>query len=294
MEAINHDANGNDIDNKHQAFTYNAANQPTNVTVNTAQFRPPTQEALAYRGGGQSQLIKDGAATVQQNALGISARGTGTTHYPRAADGTLISQRTPTQDKRRNYLYDANGSVVGLSNPSGQLSTSYRYDAYGHPLNKTPKGDENPFGFAGMYMAGVALDGVLCGALLAAETGLYDPEDGRYTQLGGPWALATGFPKIVSGLFVNDGFVRPAGAIATGVPKIISELAEIVHDVPVKGATDLLRATNIVGLFVLSHELNQALEKQVPCNELLAPRKVFDPLFGGPCAPALGDGFAGF
>lgn len=128
-------------------------------------------------------------ATVQHNALGISARGTGTTFYPRAADGTLISQRTPDEGGRRNYLYDGDGSVVGLTDSYGQLRTSYRYDPYGHPQNKTSTGDENPFGYGGAYMAGLGSDGVLCGGVYMGPRGLpFDPEDGRFTA-NAVWSL---------------------------------------------------------------------------------------------------------
>lgn len=188
VRTLTHDANGNDIDNRHQAFSYNAANQPAVVTADTTDgstvFRPVVPAPLAYRGAGQSQLVKDGPATVQQNLLGIGVRGTGTTYYPRAADGTLISQRTPTRAKRRNYLYDADGSVIGLTDRDGALTTTYRYDPYGYPQNKYSTGDENPFGYGGGYMAGLGTDGVMCGGVYIGEVGLlFDPEDGRYTAL---------------------------------------------------------------------------------------------------------------
>lgn len=221
VQSLNHDANGADIDNRHQAFTYNTAGQPTAVTADTSPYRAPAQAALGYRGAGQSQLIKDGAATVQQNRLGIGARGAGTTYYPRANDGTLISERprnpdgTPSNVARRNYLYDASDSVVGLTDTSGDLKTSYRYDPHGHPQNKNPTGDENPFGYAGTYMAGLGTDGVLCGGVNLGPEGPYDAEDGRYTQMSNP--LSDPLADMGVGGMLGVGM----GAIGGGVPALV-------------------------------------------------------------------------
>lgn len=201
-----HDANANDVNTLHQRYTYNSADQPTSVGVWTLGGAP---QQLAYRGSGQSQLIQDGALTVQNNILGISARGQ--TYYARAGDGTLLTERTPSG--RFNYLYDATGTVIALTNSSGTVTTSYTYDAYGHPLNLTSLGNENAFASKGAYTLGMGGGGVTCGGPVKSDPGVIvppgprDPEDGgRPTQPGtarpGLW------PKTAEGM---DGLLGIPG-----------------------------------------------------------------------------------
>jgi YD repeat-containing protein len=180
-----HDVNGNDVNTLGQQYTYNSADQPTSVGVWTLGGAP---QQLAYRGAGQSQLIRDGALTIQNNSLGISARGQ--THYARATDGTLLTERTPSG--AFNYLYDATGSVIALANSTGTVTTRYTYDAYGHPDNDTSNGNENPFASEGVYSLGVGGSGVVCKASQQTDEGPIEASDGlRLTQPYGVWPYKT-------------------------------------------------------------------------------------------------------
>lgn len=111
-KAYSHDANGNDTSNTYDSWTYNSANQPSSVNVFAMYSGDAT--ALSFRGIGQSELIKDGSMSLQNNQLGIGARASH--YYPRADDGTVISQRKIASGTRgfstsdlRNYLYDGEG-----------------------------------------------------------------------------------------------------------------------------------------------------------------------------------------
>ena len=174
-----YDANGNLLTSPNANFTYNGANQTTSVWVKARSPLVAAYEPLAYRGDGQAQIIKDGVNAVQSNLLGISSRGTGTDRYTRAADGTLLSQRTPS---RSNYLFDGYGSVTGLTEPNGAVEQTYSYDPYGHPPSDDPSGNRNPFGWQGRYGAGAGDWGVFCGSPSATGPGYYDSEDGSLTQ----------------------------------------------------------------------------------------------------------------
>ena len=179
-----HDANGSDLDNKHQTYTYNSANQPTTTSI----WSLTGTQQLAFRGTGTSQLVQDGSNALQHNILGIGVRGGA--YYARAVDGTVTSERASAG--RRNYLYDPEGSVVGLTDAttggattraSGSSIVNYRYEPYGHPTNTTPRGDENPFGYLGSYTAGSGNAGVICGGAMVFGGSFYDAQDARFTAL---------------------------------------------------------------------------------------------------------------
>ncbi len=176
-----HDANGND-NNVNCTWMYNSANQPTHLGMTGFSGDDNT---LAYRGGGLSELVREGGSVVRHNVLGIGGRGS--TQYVRAADGTVLSQR-PTSGERRNFLYDGAGSVTGLTDAGGTVRASYGYEPYGHPLQGAV-GNDNPFGFLGGYTYGG--EGVrkgLCGPpmMLPGADAPHDTRAGRYTSYSLP------------------------------------------------------------------------------------------------------------
>lgn len=143
--SYSYDVSGNEISNgAGLTMTYNALDQMTSATSGS------TTSNYSYLGAGQTQLVADGATTLQNSQLGLesSTNSGNTTYYTLATNGRPLDERT--EAGTYDYLYDGQGNVIGLVNSSGQMVSQYSYDPYG---NQTTIASTvaNPFGYRAGY-----------------------------------------------------------------------------------------------------------------------------------------------
>jgi RHS repeat-associated protein len=157
-----YDANGNRTSSSAgDSFSYNAKDQTTTAAGST----------LTYLGRGQKELVTDGAATLQNNRLGVGASTTGSTtrYFTRDDKGAVLADRTSASSKY--FLLDKSGSVIGRTDSSGTLDASYDYDPYGNTIGIGP----TTWGFAGGYR-------LTSGGLYHFGNRHYDPATNIFTQ----------------------------------------------------------------------------------------------------------------
>ena len=164
---LTYDANGNQT--KSPSFgtvAYNARDQITGITPAGST----TLSSLTHAGPGQDDLVSQAGVTLQNDALGLASRtsGTSTTYYARTPGGTPISQRNGST--RRYFLHDERGSIVGMTDTAGTKTDAYKYDPYGRSIG-TP---HDTLGYAG----GVRSPG----GLTHFGARYYEPATGRWTQ----------------------------------------------------------------------------------------------------------------
>jgi len=162
-----YDANGNQTKSpSFGAVAYNARDQITDITP----VGSTTVSKLVHAGTSQNDLVSNASSTLQNDALGLASRttGTSTTYYTRTTDGGIISQVNGST--RRYMLTDERGSNVGFTDTAGNRTSTYKYDPYGRSLG-TP---HETFGYAG----GVRTSG----GLTHFGARYYNPFDGRWTQ----------------------------------------------------------------------------------------------------------------
>ena len=166
-----YDLNGNlTASSAGTSWQYNARNQTSSVTT------AGTTSVLSHGGPGQSDLLRIGARTYQNNVLGIGILDGGPfgrADFVREPSGRLFSQLS---SGRRHYiLTDAQDSMVAIANTSGTLGGYFKYDPYG--VRTTTIGQDaqhyflykgSPETVAGLYKFGERY---------------YIPTQGRWTQL---------------------------------------------------------------------------------------------------------------
>jgi RHS repeat-associated protein len=168
------------LDKTGSTFGYNAASQTSAITPSGG-----SEQALAYAGTGQDDLVTLGVTSLQNSTLGLTKEvgSGGTSYFARTPDGLLIDQRTPSGNF--NPLYDAQGDIIALVSSAAKVERTFRYGPYGD--NTKSEGTQTiPFPFG--YKGGFRMPGGNKGATSVAN-GLYhsgeryyDPTTGRWTQ----------------------------------------------------------------------------------------------------------------
>jgi len=123
-----------------------------------------------HAGPGQNDLLSAGGATLQNDALGLASKttGTSTTSYVRDNAGKVISQLNGTN--RRYWLTDERGSLIAATDSDGKITSAYKFDPYGRPIGSP----HDTLGYAGGVRAP--------GDLIHFGARYYNPQDGRWTQ----------------------------------------------------------------------------------------------------------------
>jgi RHS repeat-associated protein len=167
-------------DTSGSTFAFNAAKETKAITPAGG-----SEQALAYGGIGQADLVALGSSTLQNSLLGLTREATsgGTSYYARTPSGLLVDQRTPSGNF--NPLYDAQGDVIALVSTSGKVERTFRYGPYGENVNS--EGTQtipDPFGFQGGYRVpgGNTGKGNVANGLDHFGQRYYDPTVGRWTQ----------------------------------------------------------------------------------------------------------------
>jgi RHS repeat-associated protein len=170
-------------DTSGSTFAYNAARETKAITPSGG-----SEQALAYGGTGQGDLVEVGTTKLQNSLLGLTreAASGGTSYFARTPNGLLIDQRTPSGNF--NPLFDAQGNVIALANSSGKVERTFRYGPYGE--NVSSEGMQTtpfPFGFQGGYRmpggnTGKGKPGNVANGLYHFGARYYDPTVGRWTQ----------------------------------------------------------------------------------------------------------------
>jgi len=164
---LTYDANGNQTQNPTiGTLAHNARDQITGITP----LGSTTRSTLVHAGPGQNDLLSAGGATLQNDALGLASKttGTSTTSYVRDNAGKVISQLNGTN--RRYWLTDERGSLIAATDSDGKITSAYKFDPYGRPIGSP----HDTLGYAGGIRIPTGL--VHFGARY------YNPEDGRWTQ----------------------------------------------------------------------------------------------------------------
>lgn len=162
-------------------FAYNAARETKAITPSGG-----SEQALAYGGTGQGDLVEVGPSKLQNSLLGLTreAASGGTSYFARTPVGVLIDQRTPSGNF--NPLFDAQGDIIALVNSSGKVERTFRYGPYGE--NVSSEGTQTiafPFGFQSGYRmpGGNTGKGNVANGVYHFGQRYYDPTNGRWTQL---------------------------------------------------------------------------------------------------------------
>jgi RHS repeat-associated protein len=203
-------------------FAYNAAQETKSITPSGG-----SEQALAYGGAGQGDLVELGSTKLQNSLLGLTreAASGGTSYFARTPDGLLIDQRTPSGNF--NPLFDAQGNVIALVNSSKKVERTFHYGPYGE--NVESGGEQTVpfvFGFQGGYRVpggnvGKGKEGkenTVPNGLYHFGERYYDPTVGRWTQqdpIGGGCTFAGDDPINAgdpSGLHACSGWFHLGGA----------------------------------------------------------------------------------
>jgi RHS repeat-associated protein len=200
-------------DTSGSTFAYNAARETKAITPSGK-----SEQALAYGGTGQGDLVELGTTKLQNSLLGLTreAASGGTSYFARTPDGLLIDQRTPSGNF--NPLFDAQGNVMALVNSSGKVERTFRYGPYGE--NISSEGEQKvpfPFGFQGGYRmeGGNTGKGNVSNGLYHFGARYYDPTVGRWTQAD-PSALAAANYPFADDDPINEGDASGEGGFGPG------------------------------------------------------------------------------
>jgi RHS repeat-associated protein len=173
--AFTYDANGNQLTNGPQAFTYNNLNQTTGIT-NPAGA---SNQVMSHAGSTQDERLTRGNTTYANGAFGVQTEVTSgqATRYRYDDTGAVLVRQGPGgASDAQYYLRDGHGSIVAMVSTTGTIVANYTYDPYGKTLSATgTHAASNPWRYASGYTDTTT-------GLTKFGTRYYSPEHGRWTQ----------------------------------------------------------------------------------------------------------------